>query len=182
MKLTSNLYRRLGLGALAVLLLGALVFVFLRAGPLAPTRVTVVTPGVGSFTPALFGIGTVEARRAYLIGPTVAGRVRAVAVDVGQAVQAGQLLAEMDPVDLAERLAALDASLARAGSAVAAAQAQQRDAQARQALATQNTRRYSELADQRFISPGALDARRQEQLSADAAVGAAEAKIGRAHV
>ena len=180
MKLSNNLLRRLGLGALAVLLLAALVFVFLRSGPLAPTRVTVAQAAVGSFTPALFGIGTVEARRAYLIGPTVAGRVRAVAVDVGQAVQAGQLLAEMDPVDLAERAAALDASLARAGSAVAAAQAQQRDARARQELAAQNLRRNLELADQSFISSGALDARRQEQVSADAAAQAAEANLAAA--
>lgn len=180
MKLSNNLLRRLGLGALAVLLLAALVFVFLRSGPLAPTRVTVAQAATGSVTPALFGIGTVEARRAYLIGPTVAGRVRAVAVDVGQAVQAGQLLAEMDPVDLAERAAALDASLARAGSAVAAAQAQQRDARARQELAAQNLRRNLELADQRFISSGALDARRQEQVSADAAAQAAEANLAAA--
>ncbi len=180
MKLPNNLLRRLGLGALAVLLLAALVFVFLRSGPLAPTRVTVAQAATGSVTPALFGIGTVEARRAYLIGPTVAGRVRAVAVDVGQAVRAGQLLAEMDPVDLAERAAALDASLARAGSAVAAAQAQQRDARARQELAAQNLRRNLELADQSFISSGALDARRQEQLSADAAAQAAEANLAAA--
>ena len=75
----------------------------MRSGPLAPMRVTVHPAPRGSLAPALFGIGTVEARRTYLIGPTAAGRVRRVAVDVGDAVKAGQLLAEMDPVDLDER-------------------------------------------------------------------------------
>lgn len=63
-----------------------------------------------------FGIGQVEARHSWMVGPTVAGRVLSVKVDVGDTVQPGQLLAEMDPVDLEQRLAALDASLARAQS------------------------------------------------------------------
>jgi HlyD family secretion protein len=131
----------------------------------------------GRLTPALFGIGTVEARRSYLIGPTVAGRVRSVAVDVGDRVKVGQLLAEMDPVDLDERTAALDASVARAGSAMAAADAQRRDALARKELAAVNARRYVELGAQNFISTGAVEARLQEQASADAIVSAADANL-----
>lgn len=169
--------RRLALGLLGAALLVALAFVVMRSGPFAPTRVTVTQAASGRLTPALFGIGTVEARRSYLIGPTVAGRVRSVAVDVGDSVTAGQLLAEMDPVDLDERAAALDASIARAGSAMAAAEAQRRDAVARRELAAVNARRYVELGAQNFISPGALETRLQEQASADAAVGAAEANL-----
>ena len=172
--------RRLILGLLAVALLVALAFVVTRSGPLAPTRVTVTQATQARVTPALFGIGTVEARRSYLIGPTVAGRVRAVAVDVGDAVTAGQLLAEMDPVDLDERAAAFDASVARAGSATAAAEALRRDAAARRVLAAANARRYAELGAQNFVSPGALEARLQEQASADAGVSAAEANLAAA--
>ncbi|MDO9285945.1 MAG: efflux RND transporter periplasmic adaptor subunit [Aquabacterium sp.] len=167
--------RRWALIGLGLLLLGGLAVVVLRAGPLAPTRVTVQAVARASVAPALFGIGTVEARRSYLIGPTAAGRVRRVLVDVGERVQAGQLLAEMDPVDIDQRLAALDAAIARGGSAAAAADAQHRDALAKQALAVANTRRYADLAQQNFISAGALQARQQEQASADAGVSAAEA-------
>ncbi len=180
MKLQALLTRRLGLGLLGVLLLGALAFVVLRSGPLAPIRVTVVKVAEGSLAPALFGIGTVEARRAYLIGPTAAGRVRKVAVDVGDAVKEGQLLAEMDPVDLDERLAALQASLARAGSTVAAMDAQRKDALARKELAAINARRYAELGSQNFISAGALEAKLQEQASADATASGAEANLAAA--
>jgi HlyD family secretion protein len=112
-----------------------------------------------------------------MVGPTVAGRVLSVKVDVGDSVKAGQLLAEMDPVDFAERLAALDASLARAGSGQAAAQAQLQDAKARSALAAANTQRNQDLARQNFISPGALDAVLQAQASANAAVQAAQANL-----
>ena len=54
---------------------------------------TVTQVSQGEVAPALFGIGIVEARRAYLIGPTAAGRVSRLLVDVGDAVKAGQLLA-----------------------------------------------------------------------------------------
>lgn len=177
MKPFSLVSRRLALALLSAVLIVALAFVVTRAGPLAPTRVTVVTVSEGRFAPALFGIGTVEARRSYLIGPTAAGRVRAVAVDVGDTVRPGQLLAEMDPVDLDQRMAALEASSARAGSAVAAAQAQHQDAAARRELAVVNARRYTELGEQNFISAGAVEARRQEQTSAEAGVSAAQANL-----
>lgn len=177
MKRNPLLTRRLALGALALALLGALVFVALRTGPLAPTRVTVAAVQQGRLSPAIFGIGTVEARRSWMIGPTVAGRVLSVKVDVGDTVKAGQLLAEMDPVDLDQRLAALDAALARTASSQAAAQAQVADATARRALAALNAQRNQDLAAQNFISTGALEARLQEKASADAALQAAQANL-----
>ncbi len=180
MKLPAIGLRQVVLGLLGLGLASAMAFVVMRSGPLAPTRVTVVKATEGRLTPALFGIGTVEARRNYLIGPTVAGRVRSVAVDVGDRVKAGQLLAEMDPVDLDERAAALDASVARAGSAIAVADAQRRDALAKGELAAVNARRYVELGAQNFISAGAVEARLQEQASASAIVTAADANLAAA--
>jgi HlyD family secretion protein len=172
-----HLLRRLGIGALAVALVAALACVALRTGPLAPIRVTVTSIQEGKLSPAIFGIGTVEARRSWMVGPTVAGRVLSVRVDVGDVVKAGQLLAEMDPVDLDQRLAALDAALARATSTQAAAQAQVADAAARRELAAINAKRNQDLAAQNFISPGALESRLQEKASADAALQAAQANL-----
>ena len=180
MKASSIRSRRLALIGLGILLVAAMTYVVMRSGPLAPTRVTVVQAAEGQLTPQLFGIGTVEARRSYLIGPTTAGRVRTVVVDVGDTVKAGQPLAEMDPVDLDERTAALDASVARAGSAMAAAEAQRRDALARRELAAVNARRYVELGRQNFISTGAVEAKLQEHASADALVTAADANLAAA--
>ena len=171
------LKRRLIMGAVALALIGGMAYVSLRTGPLAPIKVTVASPTEGSLSPTIFGIGTVEARRSWMVGPTVAGRVLNVKVDVGDSVKAGQLLAEMDPVDFSQRLAALDASLARAGSAQSAAQAQLLDTRARSALAATTTQRNQDLARQNFISPGALDSVLQAQASANAAVQAAQANL-----
>ena len=180
MKLKTPSSKVLMLGLLGLLLLIAIVFVIRRAGPLAPVRVTVVQAAEGSLTPALYGIGTVEARRSYLIGPTTAGRVLRVLVDAGDTVKAGQLLAEMDPVDLDNRLAALDASTARGTSAIAAAEAQTADAAARRDLAAITARRYVELGQQSFMSTGAVEAKVQEQTSVEAGARAAQANLSAA--
>lgn len=171
------LAKKLFLGLLGAGLLVALFFAIARGGPLAPTKLTVAKVERGVVTPALFGVGTVEARRAYLIGPTVAGRVLRVLVDVGEAVKAGQLLAEMDPVDLDQRVAALDASLARARSAVAVAVAQQHDAASKRELAAINARRYVELGTQKFVSQSVVDGKLQEEQSARAGLEAAAAGL-----
>jgi HlyD family secretion protein len=169
--------RQLSMALAALALLAAIVFIAVRSGPLAATRITVVKVAEGSLSPALFGTGTVEARRAWLIGPTAAGRVLRVLVDVGDPVKAGQLLAEMDPVDLQERLAALSATQARATSAITAAEAQVKDASARRELAVINERRYQDLRQKDFISPSAAEAKVQELTSADAALSAAQASL-----
>lgn len=180
MKANALLSKKLALGVLALALAAAFAMVVARSGPLAPVRVTVAKVAKGEVEPALYGIGTVEARRSYVIGPTAAGRVLRVLVDVGETVKAGQLLAEMDPVDMRQRQAALDASVTRAESGIAAARAQLDDARARQATAAANARRYLELGRKNFISASAVEARLQEQASATAAVEAAEASLAAA--
>ena len=177
MKIKPPSSKLLMFGLLTAALIGAIVFVVQRAGPLAPVNVTVVHAAEGSLSPALFGTGTVEARRSYLIGPTSAGRVLRVLVDVGDMVKAGQLLAEMDPVDLDSRLHALDASMARAHSAIAAAQAQTADAGARDNLAKITAQRYLALGQQNFMSTGAVEAKLQEQASAEAGLKSAQANL-----
>ena len=94
----------LGKRALSVLvvlitLILFLVYVLLRTGPFAPVKVTLIQVQYKSIQPSLFGIATVEARHNYKIGPTTAGRLKNLRVDIGDAVQAGQLLGEMDPVE-----------------------------------------------------------------------------------
>jgi len=174
------LLRTTVLSLLGLLLVAAVVFILRSTGPLAPVPVTVATVSEDALAPSLFGIGVVEAQRSYLIGPTGASRVLRVLVDVGDRVETGQLLAEMDPVDLGERLRALDASLLRAVSMIAAAQAQETDAQARRGLSATNQRRYADLERQGFISAGAMDGKRQEFTSAEAGLRSSQANLAAA--
>lgn len=177
MKPSQFISRKLGLGLFAAILVVGFGVVIARSGPLSPIQVTTLRVESGSLSPAIFGIGTVEARRSYLIGPTAAGRIKAVHADVGETVKAGQLLAEIDPVDLDERLRSTEAAYARAASAVTAAEAQRKDAVARRQLAELNARRYRDLGGKNFVSASAVEGKQQELDSAQAAVEASEANL-----
>jgi HlyD family secretion protein len=162
------LFQKVGMVAAGVALLALVALVLIRSGPLAPVQVVVTTVQEGRIQPGIFGVGTVEARRSWMVGPTTAGRVLNVKADVGDQVNAGDLLAEMDAVDIAQRVEAAQATVARASSALGAARAQLADASARRELASINAKRNQDLAAQNFISAGALEARMQEKASADA--------------
>jgi RND family efflux transporter MFP subunit len=177
MKLPSLSRRTLlliGVGAVTAALFG---YVVLRSGPLAPIAVTTTAVEARSISPALFGIGTVEARFSYKIGPTIAGRVARINVDVGERVRAGQVLAEMDPVDLDARIAALDAAIGRAEASIKTAEAQLDDAMARKDFALAQTKRYEELWKTRAVSEVAVETKRQDGQVADAALLAARSNL-----
>lgn len=162
------------LGVLVPLVL-LLVWVALRSGPLAPVEVTVVEAQERAIRPALFGIGTVEARYTHRIGPTAPGRVASLAVDVGDRVEAGQVLAVIDPVDLDERIAAASRSAARSAALEQAAASQVADASARLALARSEAERAEELFRGGWLTRAAMDQHRQALAAAEAGLAAAQA-------
>ena len=166
---------RIWFAVFAIALLLAFALVAVKSGPFTPIKVTLTRAVRGDVAPTLLGIGTVKARRDYLIGPTAAGRVRRVLVDVGETVMAGQLLAEMDPVDLEKRVASAVAAVARGRSAVMAAEAQETDARSRQELATAEAYRYIELGRKGVVSQSLVDGKVQAQKSAESQLSAAEA-------
>ena len=164
--------RRLILFAALVPLVLLFFYVVLRSGPLAPVEVMVATVSTQTIRPAVFGVGTVEARYSYQVGPTAAGRIKQLYVQVGDRVRAGQLLGEMDPVDLNDRLQAQQAAVKRAEANV-------QDAEARQRYAHAQAKRYGELLPLKATSEEIVSAKRQELQTADAALIAAREERSR---
>lgn len=68
--------RTLAILGIGIPLLVLFIYVALRSGPLAPVPVMLTVIENKSVTPALFGIGTVEARYTHKIGPTTTGRLK----------------------------------------------------------------------------------------------------------
>lgn len=164
--------RTLALFAVIVPLLALFVFVALRSGPLAPISVVLAKVENKSISPSLFGIGTVEARYTYKIGPTFAGRIKRLDVHVGDPVKAGQVLGEMDPVDLDKRIQAQDAAIQRAN-------AQIKDAQARKDYAQAQAVRYEQLLKVRSTSDEMVATKQYELLIAAAGQTAALEELSR---
>jgi HlyD family secretion protein len=169
--------RTIALVSVLALLAGLLGYVALRAGPMAPVAVTVISVDSQAIKPALFGIGSVEARFTHKIGPTFAGRIKRVEVQSGDRVAKGQVLGEMDPVDLDDKIGAQDATLKRAEATLLAVEAQVQEVGARKTFAEIQTMRYEQLLVARSVSEEGAQAKRQELQIALASLAAARANL-----
>ncbi|MDD3040671.1 efflux RND transporter periplasmic adaptor subunit [Bacteroides sp.] len=173
MKKLSPITRR-KIGIILVLLPLVLTFVYVgvRSGPLAPVSVTTIKVDIEEISPSLFGIGTVEARYSHKIGPTTAGRIKNLSVDVGDTVQAGQLLGEMDSVDLESRSSSQSANIRRAEALL-------KQSEATYGYARDEAKRAEKLFPAGAVSKSLLDAKRQELRVAETAWMAAKEDLTR---
>ena len=161
-----------------ILLLVALIpvgWLLYSKGPLGPPKVTVTAVQQQSFKAGVFGIGTVDARLTYAIGPTQAGRVFKVFADQGDKVAAGKVLGEMDPVDLEQKLTGAAASVAKARSSLLAAEALVRDTASRRTLARTSAERYNALFKADALSREIVDVKNNEANAAQSAHESAQA-------
>ena len=167
--------RRKSLVLVAVLLplLVLFAWVGLRSGPLAPVPVVVTTVAEEPVSPALFGIGTVQARFSYRIGPTLAGRVARVDVHVGDRVRAGQPVGAMEPVELSDRVRAQEAAQQRAQAGV-------NEARARLDFARSQELRYERLLASRATTDEVFASKHQERQVLETALAAAQQELVRA--
>lgn len=165
--------RKTGLALAGLVLAAGLAAIFLRGGvPVLATQAVRT-----DIAPTLFGIGVVEARRSILVGPTAAGRVARVLVEQGERVEVGQLLAEMDPVDLDDRLTASRHALTRAKSGQLATQAQAQEAESRLDTAAASAQRYTALRERGFVSAEAERVKGHEARAAEAGLRASRANL-----
>ncbi|MCX7193308.1 MAG: efflux RND transporter periplasmic adaptor subunit, partial [Proteobacteria bacterium] len=171
---------RLKMMLLAVLLISGFAWVVLTRGPLAPVKVTVEKIQTGTLAAEVFGIGLVEARHNYTVSPVMTGRISKLAVDQGDQVQAGQVVAELDPIDLNEKLTSSRLMAERAANSIKVAEAQLIQAQSQGKTISASYKRYSELQAQGFVSRELLDARLNEKTAALAALDAATASLAAA--
>ena len=166
------------IGILAIV--GGGIWLLYNKGPLGPPKVTITKAHKEDLKPAVFGIGTVEARLSYTVGPIQAGRLLSAAVDHGDMVKVGQVLGEIDPVDLDSKLQSASAGVAKAQSAIVSNEAQVRDTYSRNVLAQNNNKRYQELLAQQAISVEAADSKQNEANAAEAAYDSAKAALAAA--
>ena len=159
-----NLKRPLSAGLLALAAALVLTACSKPAPPEAPVRsVKVMTVGMGPLQSSVEFAGEVRARVESRLGFRVAGKLSQRAVQLGEHVKAGQLLAQLDAQDY--RLAA---DAARAQLAVAASNRDQ---------AAADFKRFKELKDQNFISGAEFERRTTALKAAQAQVDQAQAQL-----
>lgn len=109
------------------------------------TEVTAIGTGGNGSTTVLDATGYVVARRMATVSSKITGRVHEVLIEEGQRVEAGQVMATLDPVDA-------DASRALAYSQREASRSQVGSAQAQLKEAEANAARLGQLVGQKLVS------------------------------
>ncbi|MFA6903176.1 MAG: efflux RND transporter periplasmic adaptor subunit [Gallionellaceae bacterium] len=168
--------------ALGLLVTGIFAWVVTTQGPLAAIKVTLDKASTGALNNGVFGMGTLEARHSYNLAPTLTSRVGRILVDQGDRVRAGQLLAEMDAVDLNDRVTSSQQAAERSQYAIRVAEAQLAEAQSRVKTASSAYTRLAELREGGYVSQEMLDAKLHEKNAALAAVASASAALSSARL
>jgi len=166
--------KTLGIAAAGLLAVGLLVW---AAWP-EPTAVETVRLARGDYVRELVEDARTQVRERYTVTAPLAGLLLRPTLKAGDAVTAGQVVAEIRPAnpalldprsqaEQAERVAAMEATLYRAQANLARARAVEQQAQA-------DLRRSESLAQQGFVSPNqqesaqlTLQQRRQERAMAE---------------
>lgn len=133
-------------------------------------RVQIVAPKVKASDRALTLTGSVEPLEETFVHPRASGYVRTWAVDLGDKVEAGALLAEIDTPELDQQLEQARAQQAEATAKLA-------EARASQGLSAATLERYQALAPKGVTSEEELDQKRAGALVGTAAVQVAEAAV-----
>ena len=137
--------------------------------------VVAIGGGNGGSGSVLDATGYVVARRMATVSAKVTGKVREVLIEEGQHVEAGEVMATLDPVDAAAQRELAAAQLAAARSQISGAQARLQEAEA-------SASRLGQLVGQQLVSKAQYDqavaerdalraqvmtARRQAEVAAD---------------
>jgi len=123
------------------------------------------------------GPGTVQSRVPVLVSPKITGILEKLYVDQGDRVQKGQLLAELDSLELRARQAAAQAGKSRAQRDLGRAQADMGKAQANLGLARSNYQRDLEVFKPGYISKAAFDTTKAQLKVAESEVNAYQATV-----
>ncbi len=145
----------------AIVVIALTLFIIFK-GPMAPVKVSITQLSSGTLAPDLFGIGTIAAKRNFNIGPTRTGKLAQLFVDVGDHVQVGQLLGNMDAVDLPDRLKSAQLSIEKSEHLIEASVARFNEAKSRELLAQRENKRYHSLLKKHQISQESADAKATE--------------------
>lgn len=165
--------RRVVLGILLVLALGGFGWVFLTERP-----ISVSVASVEMDVPVrIYGLGTVEARIVSDIGFEVGAALTELAVDSGDVVEAGQILARLHPTEQ-------QAKVARAEAGVAAAMATLGKAEANviRARAILAQREAVNARQQELVGRSAISTQAAEEAQRDVAVAAADLTVAQSEI
>ena len=158
------------IGAIIIILLGYRLFWHRPPVP-------VITVKKVEIQGKVHGPGTVQSKVPVAVSPKITGILEKLYADQGDRVKKGQLLAELDSIELRAREAAVQAAKNRAQRDLARAQADLGKAQASLGLAQSNYQRDLEVFKPGYISQASFDTTKAQLQVAESEVNAFRATV-----
>ena len=182
--------KKWGIIALTLIIITALAYYFLKPTPQAPNHITAIAE-IGDIEQTVIATGKVKAINTVNVGAQVSGEIQTLYVKVGDVVEKGDLIAQIDQVNqrtslqnatssLSQSRFEQSSALAELNSRHAALESAKADLQSQQALAKQartNLQRLKPLIGIDAISQQEHDNAVAQADTADAAVAKAKANI-----
>jgi HlyD family secretion protein len=159
-----------GIGILIIMLLGYRLIWYRPPVPVIAVKQVEIHGKV-------HGPGTVQCKVPVTVSPKITGILEKLYADQGDRVQKGQLLAELDAIELKARAAAAQAAKSRAQRDLARAQADLVKAQANLGLAHSNYQRDLEVFKPGYISQASFDTTKAQLRVAESEVAAFQATV-----
>ncbi|MDG1050100.1 MAG: efflux RND transporter periplasmic adaptor subunit [Planctomycetota bacterium] len=141
-----------------------------RDGGERPAPVEVAEIETGALTERRVFTGTLEASAEVLVAPRIAGNVERLTVDIGDAVENGQVIAWIDDDELVQ-------SVAQAEADRAVGKATLEEAEASAELATRTLQRQAQLRKEGIASAAELDTAAAAEAASRAKVAVARARV-----
>lgn len=135
-----------------------------------PPLVEVATVVQGSIREQLSLVGSLKPKEQVEVAPKITGKVQRVLVDVGDAVQEGQLIAELEGAELAQQVLRAEATLAVTQATLAQRQAELENARAEENRAAQ------------LLSEGLMSLQAQQTVQTRARVVESQLKLAEAQI
>ena len=159
-----------GIGILIIILLGYRLFWYRPPVPVIAVKKVEIQGKV-------HGPGTVQSKVPVTVSPKITGILEKLYADQGDRVQKGQLLAELDAMELRARDRRAQAAKNRAQRELGRAQADMVKAQANLGLAQSNYQRDLEVFKPGYISQAAFDTTKAQLRVAESEVAAFQATV-----
>ncbi len=167
-------YKNYLIALLVILVIGSL---FYKKVYLPKTTYQTFTPTRGDLQVRIFGIGNLGAKDIYTITAQTGGRILKIYTDEGKWVKKGDLLVEMDPVDIPNLIEQARIGIQKATSEVNAAKKELQSLQVKKKLASITYKRYARLEKGSFASKAEYDKAKADLASLTAQIEATNIHI-----
>ncbi len=162
---------------ISFIIIALLAVVFYKKVYIPKTTYQTLAPSVGSLHVSITAIGNISAKDIYTITAQTGGKILKIYTDIGMKVKKGELLIEIDGVDLPQQLEIAEANLKKSDFEITASKAELENQKAQKSLIQITYERYERLKVQGYTSQSEYDKAKADLEGIDAAIAATLSRI-----